>query len=308
MIMAPPRWLAGLPVSLALHVIIVAAAVAFLRAERAPTSLIIDLTAIVAGHDDGPGSGGGAPAAGRPARGDDPRAAAPPRPSQRVASAPSPTPSAAEPEPAPLRAVEPRAPEVRASDPPQAATRETIPVPPPVALAVAPSAPAPSEPAGPASGSGSLSAVSRSSSQGGADGPTSGVGGNAATGFVGGERGGGGAGDQLAALTPGTGGGMGAGLGSEYAGYLARVRQQVQEGLRYPPVARRRGVSGTVQLEIAIDPAGVIAAVSVIGSSSHEILDRAAVDAVRALPRQPFPADVRPRALTVRLPVVFELQ
>lgn len=308
MIMAP-RWLAGLPVSLALHVIIVAAAIAFLGTERAPTGLVIDLTAIVAGHDDGPGSGAGAPAEGRPARGDAARAAASPRPTQRVASAPSPTPSAAEPEPAPLRAVEPRAPEVRASDPPRAATRETISVPPPVALAPAPSAPAPSLPAGPPSGSGSLSAASRSSSQGAAaDGPTSGVGGNAATGFVGGERGGGVAGDQLAALTPGSDGGMGAGLGSEYAAYLARVRQRIQEGLRYPPVARRRGVSGTVQLEIAIDPAGVIAAVSVIGSSSHEILDRAAADAARSLPRQPFPPDVRPRALTVRLPVVFELQ
>ncbi len=43
-------------------------------------------------------------------------------------------------------------------------------------------------------------------------------------------------------------------------------------------------------------------------SSSHDVLDEAAVDAVRSLRRVPFPADVRPRPLRVRLPVVFELR
>jgi protein TonB len=97
-------------------------------------------------------------------------------------------------------------------------------------------------------------------------------------------------------------------MGSEYSAYYAQLRQRIQEGLRYPPMARRRGVTGTVQLEIAVAIDGGIADVSVIGSSSHEILDRAAVDAARAVRRVPFPADVRPRPLQVRLPVVFELQ
>ena len=78
--------------------------------------------------------------------------------------------------------------------------------------------------------------------------------------------------------------------------------------LRYPAVARRRGVTGTVHLEIAVEPDGAIGTVSVIASSSHEVLDRAALDAARAVPRVPFPGDVRPRALRVRLPVVFELR
>jgi protein TonB len=116
--------------------------------------------------------------------------------------------------------------------------------------------------------------------------------------------GGGGAGDRFAALTPGGAGGA----GSDYAAYLARLRQRIQESLRYPPAARRRGVTGTVQLEIDIAPDGAIGAVTVIASSSHEILDRAAVDAARTVPRAPFPADLRPRALKVRLPIVFELQ
>jgi protein TonB len=111
-------------------------------------------------------------------------------------------------------------------------------------------------------------------------------------------------GDRLAAIGPGGGDGP----GSDYGPYKARLRQRIQDTLRYPPAARRRGVSGTVQLEIAVQPDGSIGHVSVVASSSHDVLDRAAVDAVRGLPRMPFPPDVRPSALTVRLPVVFELQ
>ena len=67
-------------------------------------------------------------------------------------------------------------------------------------------------------------------------------------------------------------------------------------------------MTGTVQLEIAIAANGAIAAVSVITSSSHEILDRAAVDAARSLPRMPFPPELRAQPLRARLPVIFELQ
>ena len=113
---------------------------------------------------------------------------------------------------------------------------------------------------------------------------------------------------MVAALPPGTGGDAGAGLGTEYGPYLARIRERIQEGLRYPPVARRRGVTGTVQLEIAITADGAVSTVLVLTSSSHESLDRAAVDAARSLRRVPFPTGLRPGPLTFRLPVVFELQ
>ena len=299
--MVIPRWLAGLPVSLALHVVLAGATVAWLRAERAPTALIIDLNAIVAGHDDGPGSGARAPTppASTSARGvarppASARSSALPLPSPRAAVAPRPTTPDAEPDPVPERA----------PDPPRNASRDVAPPAPSVATAPSSSEP----PASTSVASASASGTSRSSRPGVVDGATSSPSGYAAGGGAIGDRGDHGAGgDQFTALTPGTGG-VGLGVGTEYAAYLARLRQRIQEGLRYPPVARRRGVTGTVQLEIAIDRAGAIADVSVIGSSSHEVLDRAAVDAARALARQPFPADVRPRPLKVRLPVVFELQ
>jgi protein TonB len=108
-------------------------------------------------------------------------------------------------------------------------------------------------------------------------------------------------GDALALAISGDDGGV-------YAGYIALLRRRVQEGLTYPSAARRRGMSGTVHLDISVEPTGTIADVLIVRSSSHDVLDAAALDAVRALRRVPFPPGVRPRAVRVRLPVVFELR
>jgi protein TonB len=86
------------------------------------------------------------------------------------------------------------------------------------------------------------------------------------------------------------------------------VRRRIQESIQYPTSARRRGIKGTVNLEILIRADGAISSVSVAGSSSHSELDEAAVEAVRSLAPQPFPAGLKPRSLKVKLPVVFDLQ
>jgi len=112
--------------------------------------------------------------------------------------------------------------------------------------------------------------------------------------------------------TPGAGvapsGPAGGAPGAEYGGYLASVSRRILEALRYPPPARSRGLTGTVQLEIFIKPDGAISTVSVTSSSSHPLLDDAALEAVRSLAPQPFPKGLLPRPLRVRLPVVFDLQ
>ncbi|MFQ5898380.1 MAG: energy transducer TonB [Candidatus Methylomirabilia bacterium] len=124
--------------------------------------------------------------------------------------------------------------------------------------------------------------------------------GNGRRGHAGGEL------DQpLALAAPESGQG---GRGAEYGPYLARVRERIHRFLSYPPSARRRGLTGTVHMEIVIRPNGAIGSVALLRSSSHRILDQAAVDAVRRLPRLPFPAELVPRNLRVRLPVVFELR
>jgi len=104
-------------------------------------------------------------------------------------------------------------------------------------------------------------------------------------------------------------GGPGGGApGAEYGGYLATVRRRFLEALRYPPPARSRGLTGTVLLEVFIKPDGAIGGVSVASSSSHPMLDEAALEAMRSLAPQPFPKGLAPRPLRVRLPVVFDLQ
>jgi protein TonB len=80
------------------------------------------------------------------------------------------------------------------------------------------------------------------------------------------------------------------------------------DALRYPPPARSQGLQGTVYLEIFIKPSGAIGDVSVANSSSHPLLDEAALEAVKSLAPQPFPSGLKPRPLRVRLPIVFDLQ
>jgi len=101
---------------------------------------------------------------------------------------------------------------------------------------------------------------------------------------------------------------VGGAPGAEYGGYLATIRRRFLEALRYPPPARSRGLTGIVQLEIFIKPDGAIGHVSVTSSSSHPLLDEAAMEAMRSLAPQPFPKGLAPRPLRVRLPVVFDLQ
>ncbi|HET9491697.1 MAG TPA: energy transducer TonB [Methylomirabilota bacterium] len=93
-----------------------------------------------------------------------------------------------------------------------------------------------------------------------------------------------------------------------YRDYLAGLRQRIHEALRYPPAARRRGLTGAVTIELTVLPSGVISDVKVVHSSSHSLLDDAAVETVQELRAQRFPPNVPARPLRVRLPVVFQLE
>jgi TonB family protein len=112
-------------------------------------------------------------------------------------------------------------------------------------------------------------------------------------------------GQSVALAVPGTGA---SGAVAEYGAYLTALRERVQAALHYPPAARRRGLSGTVHLEVAIQASGAIERVTLLQSSSHRVLDEAALQAVRGLGQHSFPPHVAPRPLRVRLPVVFALQ
>lgn len=112
------------------------------------------------------------------------------------------------------------------------------------------------------------------------------------------------AGQTLGRATPPGAGGE---ASARYGAYLERWRERIQAALRYPPAARRRGLAGTVHLEVTLDPAGRVREARVV-RSAHPLLDEAALESVRGLGPEPFPPDLPPRLLRVRLPVVFALE
>jgi protein TonB len=105
--------------------------------------------------------------------------------------------------------------------------------------------------------------------------------------------------------------GRGTGRGevpAEFGAYLALFRQRIQESVVYPLAARRRGLAGRVEVELVLEPSGRIRDVAVVSSSSHALLDEAAVEAVRSLQPVPLPEPSKRQGLRVRLPVVFQLR
>jgi protein TonB len=272
--------------SLVVHVTALGLLFLFASDERIASALVIDLSELESASEQ-PGPNNGRAAAG-------PRTPSPPaaKPTNaRAAGEPAPSvvaalaPSTPEPTPPPERDVVPMKPESRPPEPAVAAPSEEAPV------ATARSA--------------SVAANHDAASEQTRQTPGAGVG-RGATQWPQGATGGGasGTGTGIALAPTGPSGGT---LGSEYGPYYRHIRQRIQEMLEYPPAARRRGIKGTVLLELLIKPDGAISAVVKV-SSSHRLLDDAALETVRNLPRQPFPPGLAPRQLTVPLPVVFDLK
>ena len=114
-----------------------------------------------------------------------------------------------------------------------------------------------------------------------------------------------GGGSRLALAGPGTGR---SDVPAEFGPYLASFRQRIQELVIYPLAARRRGLAGRVEVEVLLEPSGRVRDVTVVASSSHSLLDEAAVEAVRSLQPVPLPEVLPRRPLRVRLPIVFDLR
>jgi len=113
-------------------------------------------------------------------------------------------------------------------------------------------------------------------------------------------------GSSIAAATPGSGGSGAA--PAEYGPYLRQFRQRVQESLVYPLAARRQGLGGTVELHVWLEASGRVRDVQVARSSSHDVLDAAALETIRRLGPVPFPESLPRRPLLIRIPLVYELR
>lgn len=89
--------------------------------------------------------------------------------------------------------------------------------------------------------------------------------------------------------------------------YLAKVRQKIQESLRYPSMAKKMGVEGEAVVQFLIHANGTVDAssIKIAKSSGKAVLDRNAIDAV--LDATPF--ELPPKeALEIAIPVVFKLK
>jgi protein TonB len=69
---------------------------------------------------------------------------------------------------------------------------------------------------------------------------------------------------------------------------LEEIRRRLQAALVYPPIARRRGLTGTAWVQFEIDRAGAARDVALARSSGHPILDRAARHSVDRAGRLPW--------------------
>jgi protein TonB len=265
------RRLGGVSLSVFLHAGLIALLLAWSAVDR-PRPLFVDLSERAAA----PGSPDTVPA---PARSTPPAAraagsrSAPPRPPER---------------PEPVAVEAPSPPPVAPDSPPAERMVSATPPAPVPAAEPAPAAPA-APPADTRSGGGDAGAGGPSGA------PTRGDG----------DRGpGGGPGAPLALATSG---GSGA-VPAEYGPYLRHFRQRVQESLIYPLAARRRGLGGTVELHVWLEASGRVRDVQVARSSSHDVLDDAAIQTIRRLGPLPFPDSLPRRPLLIRIPLVYELR
>ncbi len=83
---------------------------------------------------------------------------------------------------------------------------------------------------------------------------------------------------------------------SHYAAYQDAWRQKVERigNLNYPDQAKRQKLSGSLLLDVAINPDGSINNITVERSSGHKVLDDGAIRIVKmAAPFSPLPGEIR---------------
>lgn len=82
----------------------------------------------------------------------------------------------------------------------------------------------------------------------------------------------------------------------------------IQKNLKYPEIARKAGIEGTVFVEAVIDEVGNVVSTRIVKSLGHSGCDEAAVEAIRKVKWKP--AKQRDKSVKVRIsiPVKFRLK
>ena len=92
----------------------------------------------------------------------------------------------------------------------------------------------------------------------------------------------------------------------KYASYFARIKHQIERVWIYPLTAAQKGISGDLSLTFRISKDGNLMGVRLVEQSGHEILDVAALKAVKeAAPFYPFPKNIQRDKLTILANFVY---
>lgn len=97
----------------------------------------------------------------------------------------------------------------------------------------------------------------------------------------------------------------------KYANYLDAWRAKVERigNINYPKLALQQKITGSLLLDVAINPDGSLHSVKVLRSSGHAVLDQAAKRIVRmASPFSPLPDDIRKETDILHIPRVWQFR
>jgi len=92
----------------------------------------------------------------------------------------------------------------------------------------------------------------------------------------------------------------------KYASYFARIKHQIERVWIYPSDAAKRGISGDLNLTFSISKDGNLLGARLLDRSGYEILDMAALKAVKeAAPYYPFPLTIQREKLTIQANFIY---
>jgi len=93
---------------------------------------------------------------------------------------------------------------------------------------------------------------------------------------------------------------------TKYASYFARIKHQIERVWTYPEEAARKGISGEMTLRFQISKDGNLMGVYLVDASGSELLDVAALKAVKgAAPFYPFPLTITKEKLSILATFIY---
>lgn len=104
------------------------------------------------------------------------------------------------------------------------------------------------------------------------------------------------------------GGGRGGVVGSStLKAYLNSLREEIEKHKYYPPIARSRGIEGTVYVKFYIDNHGRPGEISLERSSGSRILDESALMTIKQIEETFVTPPPQIRELNITIPITFRL-